>query len=237
MSECEGDSDGDYDSPSRSTMPEREPSSVDQLVEHIRLEMADTWRRDNQLLQKFFPVEPTSNSKLSQKARKELYNDNKNQKHWKGIPSKPKSVSCLYTPRTKLTNSILRCCGISHQNRLILNTHSESNQVISWHFVPIPPSLFLAGTGNEFANARAQLPRAFTPSGLCPIEVVLDSDDLEATRDRLAVNIHLMFQNQENRRFAYGLIITKTAVTVYMFDHSGAVSSPPCNYHQDPEQF
>jgi len=73
---------------------------------------------------------------------------------------------------------------------------------------------------------------AFVPS-----RVVLDSDDLEAARDRLAVNIHLMFQNQENRRFAYGLVITETGVTVYMFDHSGAVSSQPCNYHQDPEQF
>jgi len=46
-----------------------------------------------------------------------------------------------------------------------------------------------------------------------------------------------MFQNQDNRRFAYGLVITETAFTVYMFDHSGALSSQPCNYHQDPEQF
>ena len=237
MSERESDSDGDSDSPSRSTVPEREPSSVDRLVERIRREMADTWRRDDQLLKKFFPVEPASDSKFSQKARKELYNDNKNQKRWKGIPSNPKSVSRLCTPLTRLMNSILHCCGISRRNRLFLNTHSESNQVISWPFVPISPGLFLAGAGNEFANAMAELPRAFTESGLCPIEVVLDSDDHEAARDRLAVNTHLMFQIQENRRFAYGLIMTETGVTVYMFDHSGAVSSQPCNYHQEPEQF
>jgi len=80
------------------------------------------------------------------------------------------------------------------------------------------PSLFLAGAGDEFANATAQLPQAVTQSGLCPIEVVLDSDDHDAARDRLAANIHQMFQNQENRRFAYGLVITETEITVYMFD-------------------
>jgi len=99
------------------------------------------------------------------------------------------------------------------------------------------PSLFLAGAGKEFANAAAQLPRAVTQSGLCPLEVILDTDDHQAARDRLAVNIHLMFQNQDNRRFAYGLVITEKEVTVYMFDHSGAVVSRPLNYHQYPEQF
>jgi len=99
------------------------------------------------------------------------------------------------------------------------------------------PSLFLAGAGDEFANANAQLPRAVTQSGLCPIEVVLDSDDHDAAHDRLAANIHQMFQNQENRWFAYGLVITETEITVYMFDHSGTVASQPCNYHREPEQF
>ena len=74
------------------------------------------------------------------------------------------------------------------------------------------------------------LPRAVTESGLCPIEVVLDVDDLVAARDRLAVNVHQMFQNQDNRRFAFGFIITETMVDV--FDRSGAVSSLSCHYDQ-----
>ena len=240
MSEREDDSSSEQGVSLVSTPRSRSepvPSLVDRLVEHIRLEMADTWRRDDQLLPKFFPVEPASDFKFSPKARKELYNDNKNQKRWKGIPSKPKSVSRLYTPLTRLMNNILHCCGVSRQTRLFLNTHSESKPVVSTPLSPMSPSLFLAGAGEEFANVTAQLPRAFTQSGLSPIEVVLDSDNLEAARDRLAVNIHLMFQNQDNRRFAYGLVITETEVTVYMFDHSGAVASRPCNYHQDPEQF
>src|SRR5882672_1537217 len=216
---------------------ERVPSLTDQLVKRIRHEMKDTWRQDDRLLQKFFPIEPASVSRFSPKARKELYNDNKNQKRWKGVPSKPKTVSRLFTPLTNLMNNILHCCGISRRTRLFLNTHLESDQVISTPPSPMSPSLFLAGAGDEFANANAELPRAVTESGLCPIEVVLNSDDHEASRDRLAANIHQMFQNQDNRRFAYGLVITETEITVYMFDHSGAVASPPFNYHRDPEQF
>src|SRR5882724_450843 len=174
-------------------------SLVDRLVQHVAREMTETWRRDDQLLQKFFPIEPASNSKFSPQARKELYNDNQNQKRWKGIPSKPKSVSRLYTPLTRLMNNILHRCGISRRTRLFLNTHSESTQVVSTPPSPMSPSLFLAGAGDEFANANAQLPRAVTQSGLCPIEVILDTDNHQAARDRLAVNIHLMFQNQDNR--------------------------------------
>jgi len=223
---------GEVDSEGRPVL-----SLVDRLVQHVGREMADTWRRDDQLLQKFFPIEPAPDSKFSPQARKELYNDNQNQKRWKGIPSKPKSVSRLCTPLTRLMNTILHRYGISRRTRLFLNTHSESNLVVSTPPSPMSPSLFLAGAGSEFANAAAQLPRAVTQSGLCPIEVILDTDNHQAARDRLAVNIHLMFQNQDNRRFAHGLVITEKEVTVYMFDHSGSVASRPSNYHQDPEQF
>jgi len=141
---------------------ERVPSLADQLVARIRHEMKDTWRQDDQLLQKFFPIEPASIFRFSTKARKDLYNDNKNQKRWKGIPSKPKSVSRLYTPLTKLMNNILHSCGISRRFRLFLNTHSESTQVVSTPPSPMSPSMFLAGAGDEFANANAQPPRAVT---------------------------------------------------------------------------
>jgi Fungal protein kinase len=46
-----------------------------------------------------------------------------------------------------------------------------------------------------------------------------------------------MFCNQSNRRFAFGLIMTETTCTVYLFDHSGAVACKPFNYHQRPMQF
>src|SRR5882724_7639532 len=121
---------------------ERVPSLADQLVACIHHEMKDTWRQDDRLLQKFFPIEPTSVFIFSPKVRKYLYNDNKNQKRWKGIPSKPKSVSRLYTPLTKLMNNILHSCGISRRTRLFLNTHSESTHVVSTPPSPMSPSLF-----------------------------------------------------------------------------------------------
>ena len=69
MSEHEVDSDGNPVS-----------SPAERLMKVIRHEMRDTWRQDDQLLDKFFPVEPASVSKFSPKFRKQLYNDNQRKK-------------------------------------------------------------------------------------------------------------------------------------------------------------
>jgi len=201
--------------------------------------MRDTWLLDDQLLNRFFPVESTSNSKLSPtaKARKRFYNDKKKGKRWKGVPSAPKAASPLNTALRMLMNNILRCHGISHHRRLFLDTHTPNKSVISIPHSPLSPSLFLAGVGDEFANTSAEKPEAFARCGISPVEIILDSDDFIGARDRLAVSIHQIFQNQDNRRFAYGLVLTESMVIVYMFDHSGAVASKPFNYHQQPEQF
>src|SRR5882672_539535 len=98
------------------------------------------------------------------------------------------------------------------------------------------PSLFLAGTGNEFSNTNAQLPWPITQSSLCHIEAVLDSDHYQESSYWLAVNIHQMFQTQDNQQFFYGLVITKAEVMVFMIDHSVAVASQLCNYCQEPEK-
>ena len=227
MSEREVDSDG-----------ESLPSVAERLLSLIREDMRDTWRLDDQLLKKFFPVE-SSNSELSPtaKARKRLYNDKRNGKRWKGVPSGPKTASRLYTALRTLMNNILRCHGISRHNRLFLDTHTPKKSVVSMTASPVSPSLFLAGVGDEFANTSAEKPEAFAHCGISPIEIILDSDDYTGARDRLAANMHQIFQNQDNRRFAYGLVLTESMATVYMFDHSGAVASEPFNYHQQPEQF
>jgi len=44
------------------------PSLADQLVARIHHEMKDSWRQDDRLLQKFFPIEPTFFSKFSTNA-------------------------------------------------------------------------------------------------------------------------------------------------------------------------
>ena len=116
-------------------------------------------------------------------------------------------------------NSILHYWGISCQSRLFLNTPGHQYSVFAYVTESVPAAWAIM----QFANATAVLPRAVTESGLCPIEVVLDADDFVAARDRLAVDVHQMLQNQDNRRFAFGFIVTETMVD--MFDRSGAVSS------------
>jgi hypothetical protein len=185
------------------------------ITEQIRHEMGDTWRRDDQLLKKFFPINLTSYSKFK-KGRKKLYNDNRNQKRWKNIPSKPQSAPHLCTPLRILMNNVLQYHGITRKTRLFLDTHTRKKIVCSIPPSPISPSLFLAGVGDEFANTYAEQPQAFTQSGISPVEIFLDSEDLVDARDRLAVNMQQMFQNQDNRRFAYSLVLTETMITVYV---------------------
>jgi len=81
---------------------------------------------------------------------------------------------------------------------------------------PVSPTLFLVGVGEEFVNTSAELPRAVARSGISPIEVLLDSEDAMFSRDRLAINMHQMFQNQDNRRFTYRLVVTEIVFTVYI---------------------
>ncbi|KAF8522538.1 hypothetical protein JB92DRAFT_2887784 [Gautieria morchelliformis] len=73
-------------------------------------------------------------------------------------------------------------------------------------------------------------------SGIYPIQVILDSDDLLSARGRLAANLTHMMSVQTRRNFAYGLIMTESTCSVCMFDHSGAVASQPFNYHLCPAQ-
>ena len=118
---------------------------------------------------------------------------------------------------------------------MFLDTHVRRATTSS--LKAVSPSIFFAGVGPEFASTAAELPRAIYSSGISALEVALDSEDLTGARDRLAVHMHRIFQHQVNRRFAFGLIITQSRLTLYMFDHSGAVASEPLSYHEHPEQF
>jgi len=99
---------------------------------------------------------------------------------------------------------------------------------------PVSPTLFLVGVGEEFVNTSAELPRAVARSGISPIEVLLDSEDAMFSRDRLAINMHQMFQNQGQSKVYLSSCRHRDR---FHGIHSGAVASQPCNYHQNPDQF
>jgi Fungal protein kinase len=125
--------------------------------------------------------------------------------------------------------------------RRVLATHTKKKKLQSgWArhgHSPVSPPLFLAGAGGKVLGVTWTFIKPIAQAGISPIEVILDSEDSLAARDRLAASMTQVMSNQTHRRFAYGLIMTETTCTVYMFDHSGAVASPPFNYHQHPAQF
>lgn len=206
------------------------------LLSRVKTELEDNWTHDDLLLDKFFPIPPEDKNKSFQDSFRELFNKRNGCNRWKRIPPDPKPLAKLYTPLTNLLNDILGFHGISDKDRLFLNTHNGGTAA-SRSTVPIDPGIFLAGVAPEFATSKAELPRALYPSGISAFEVALDSEDLTAARDRLAVHMYRIFQDQANRRFAFGLVITQSIFIVYLFDNSGAVYSSPCNYHQHPKRF
>jgi hypothetical protein len=206
------------------------------FAKHVRAEIGDTWQKDPKFFEKFFPIDPKTKTNYAN-ARKLLYNDRESIKRWKKVSRSPRSASSLLTPLRTLMNDILDLYNIHPDSRLFLDTHSGPRKVACRFSPPVSPSLFLAGIGPEFINTYAEVPRANYSSGMTVLEVVLNDEDLDDARDRLAVYVHQLFQHQDNRRFAYGVVITEDMFTVYMFDHSGVVASEPCNYHEHAEQF
>ncbi|KAF8522849.1 hypothetical protein JB92DRAFT_3110422 [Gautieria morchelliformis] len=125
--------------------------------------------------------------------------------------------------------------------RCVLATHTKKKKLQSsrtWHgHSPVSPILFLAGAGAKVLGVRWTFIKPIARAGISPIEIILGSEDSLVGRDRLAASMTQVMSNQTHRRFAYGLIVTETTCTVYMFDHSGAVTSPPFDYHEHPAQF
>jgi Fungal protein kinase len=233
------------------------------IVDQMRHEFGSSWSQDDAFLEKFFPVCPPWKSHIDA-AQKRIYNARISR--WKGIPKTPNAASKLYTPLRMLMNDILLAEEASRQQpfqrqgtgqskaerkstyryekwwrtkhvRSVLATHAKNKRVCTRPPSLVSPTLYLAGGGAQVMGVGTPLPQANSVAGIAPIEVVLDSDDSLVARDRLATNISQMFCNQSNRRFAFGLIVTETTCTVYLFDHSGAVASKPFNYHQQPTQF
>ncbi|KAF8520515.1 hypothetical protein JB92DRAFT_3094664 [Gautieria morchelliformis] len=198
-------------------------AKASRYVEQVRHDFGDSWRQDDKFLDKFFPI--------------------------------PKDASTLYAPLRRLMNDILaaekqsrqqpsassKALGQTGKRTCVLATHAKKKKVQSSHArrpnLPVSPTLFLAGAGANVVGVTWTVIKPITQAGISPMEVILDSDDFLAARDRLAANMTQIMSDQTNRRFAYGLILTETTCTVYMFDHSGAVAAPPFNYHQHPAQF
>ncbi|KAF8461314.1 hypothetical protein JB92DRAFT_3072201 [Gautieria morchelliformis] len=190
-------------------------AQASRYVEGVRDEFENNWRQDDIFLEKFFPVCPSWKPYI-EATQKRAYRASSSR--WKGIPKSPNIASKLYTPLRMLMNDILVAEEESRQHpsspekasgrrtaprkppylrddswstkhvRRILATHSKRKRVQNGAHCPVTPTLFLAGAGYQVLKISWTATRAVAVSGISPIEIILDSDDLPAARNRVVAS-------------------------------------------------
>ncbi|KAF8488981.1 hypothetical protein JB92DRAFT_3129734 [Gautieria morchelliformis] len=199
------------------------------LMKEIRLRFANSWRQDDNFLEKFFPINPSWLASI-QAAKRKHYNARSSR--WKGIGIAPKAASILYTPLRMLMTFILLAeersrpqpssgyVAVGQNNperessyrdmywctrhvRGVLSTHGKNKRVRTASRSPVSPALYLVGAAAEIMGVTSSLLRADNFTGIAPIEIILDSEDYGLARDRLAAKISEMFACQPDRRFVW----------------------------------
>lgn len=139
-------------------------------------------------------------------------------KIWKGLPTNPKNEKVLYTPLTALLNKILLLCP-------------EAAYEVYWrdeHASP-PKSDFQDQSRPDLINAtRAALLWWRAVHSL--IEVKKEEDDPAALQ--LLRYIRSTLREQPDRRFMYGLVFARRALTLWHVDRSGSLAAPPFDIHK-----
>ena len=208
-------------------------SSLDLLLAPTRHHLQEAWAEDLDFFSKFFPVDSHVRETFAT-SRKGLQNRGR----WTGIPSNPVSVSRLYTPLNNLINILLdKFCLLDdhHGNRrLSLNTSKGVEPPLKY---PIHPSLLIAGSGKHFLAFEEACPDKHYSAGISPIVIRLESQDEAFARDCLGLSVQELISYQHNRRYVFGVVMSQRTVVVHLFDRSGVTSSPPLDYHSNPEQF
>ena len=199
----------------------------------MRDHLQDAWTGDPDFFAKFFPVDSYI-CETFPRYRKGLYNRTR----WTGIPSNPISVSRLYTPLNNLINNLLDKLNLldDHQGnrRLSLNTSKGVEPPLEYR---IRPSLLIAGSGKHFLTCNESSPYKHYGLGISPVLIRLEAQNEKFSLDCLSVGAQKVFAYQRNRRYVFGVVMSQQTLTVHLFDHSGVTSSPPLDYHSEPEQF
>ncbi|KIJ34988.1 hypothetical protein M422DRAFT_51733 [Sphaerobolus stellatus SS14] len=150
----------------------------------------------------------------------------------------------LYTPLKELFSPIIPTAGndyhpenldAMYSRRLCLKT--SNCRMYPKLFALLSPCLLFAGSGKFFINVvGATRPLHDFMLAICPMEVRPADKKKRPYRDRLAVHMTKLFEFRYNRRFAFGLVISNTALTLYLSDRMGVLCSAPFNYYDDPVQ-
>lgn len=141
-----------------------------------------------------------------------------NKQIWKHLPTSPRNETVLYSPLTKLLNQILELC-------------KEALYEVHWrdeHASP-PKSDFQDQSRPDLISTTiAALLWWRAIHSL--IEVKKDVDDSAALQ--LLRYIRSTLREQPDRRFMYGLVFARRALTLWQVDRSGSLAAPPFDIHK-----
>ncbi|KAF8522008.1 hypothetical protein JB92DRAFT_2888933 [Gautieria morchelliformis] len=192
--------------------------------------MKGTWVDDSNFYNKHFPVQPHTRA-CARLVKGAHYRETA--KRWKRITTKPQSAAHLLSPLRNILNTILERSGIPPPRRLFLKPLDMKASRD-----PLPhPDLMLAGAGPAFISNKSEKPIPEYCSGMVPIQVMLESEYRFTKRHLSAVHANEIFQQQDNRRYIYALILTESYMRVFMFDPAGCVVAPRLDYHTRPVDF
>ncbi|KAF8576675.1 hypothetical protein K439DRAFT_1397152 [Ramaria rubella] len=194
----------------------------------LREKMKGKWQEDVYFYQKHFPLQ-TQGRAYADRIMKNSYQEAI--KRWKRIPNKPKSADSITTPLHILLNTILKQSHIPATRRTFFRPKPNSMKATR---DPLPsPNLVLT----NILSCAERPPMQDYSSGLVPVQVMLESDYKKSKRHLSAVHANEIFQQQDNRRYIYALIITESFVRTFMFDPAGCAVAPRLDYHAQPAEF
>lgn len=141
-----------------------------------------------------------------------------NKEIWKDLPTKPRNEKVLYTPLTAVLNKILRLCD-------------EAKYAVQWrdeHATPPKTEFQDQSRPDLICTIRSTLLWWRAVHSL--IEVKKEEDDPAALQ--LLRYIRSTLREQPDRRFMYGLVFARRALTLWQVDRSGSLAASPFDVHK-----
>ncbi|KAF8202523.1 hypothetical protein BJ912DRAFT_1053694 [Pholiota molesta] len=173
-------------------------------------------------------------------------------KRWREIPGVCMDMCQLIRPMRVLIDAIMEHFGYATTRPVVdsFRIPADCLEFDQLHRKPdcvylttplkrIPHMMALGVSGSNFGP----LPSVFEsgPSYaacISPVELKIDEEcDYTSDLIQLAVYARQCFMRQHNRRCVYGLLITESTVTLYMFDRSGVCRSCPIDIHKRAADF
>ena len=192
--------------------------------------MKGTWVEDGHFYDKHFPVQAQIRD-YACLVKASHYNETT--KRWERIIGKPQSAAHLISPLLSLLNIILGRSEIPQGRRLFLKPEAMKASC-----QPLPlPDIILAGAGPAFVANISGRPIPEYTSGMVPIQIMLESEYRSTKRHLSAVHANEIFQQQDNRRYIFALILTESYMRAFMFDPAGCVIAPRLDYHARATEF